>query len=64
MMEAAENSDRYDAANRLRASKAGRVLAQRQMGSDFVVVNRVCCQDPTQMRLAEHNYVVEAFAPD
>ena len=64
MMQAAENWDRYNAADRLGASKVGRVLAQRQMGSDLVVVNRVCCEDLTQMCLAEHNYVVEAFATD
>src|SRR5260370_30108568 len=34
------------------------------MGADLVVVGGVCFEDAAQMRLTEHNDVVQAFAPD
>jgi hypothetical protein len=34
------------------------------MGPNLVVVRGVRSEDPTQVRLAEHHHVVEAFASD
>ena len=43
---------------------ARRILVQEQMRSEFVVVAGVGRKDPTQMGLAEHDGVIEAFPAD
>lgn len=40
------------------------ILPKTQMRPRFVVVGQVLLQYPPQMLLAQHDYVVEAFAPD
>src|ERR1700724_2340565 len=38
------------------------MFIQREAGPDLVVVRSVSFQDTTQVRLAEHDHVIEAFA--
>src|ERR1700737_2808783 len=40
------------------------ILIQRPMRSETVVIVSVGFQDPTQMRFATDNYVIETLAPD
>ena len=64
MMESAEDWYRCDAAELLRASKIRRILVQRKMRPDLVVIGSVVLQNPTQLRFVEHEQVIEAFAPN
>ena len=43
---------------------ARRILAQRQMSSEFVVIAGVSCKNSTQMRLAKDDDVIKALASD
>ena len=43
---------------------AWRILVQRQMRPDFIVIVGVGGKDPTQMAFAEDDNVIEAFAAD
>ena len=38
------------------------MFIQREAGPDLVVIRSVSLQDTTQVRLAEHDHVIEAFA--
>jgi hypothetical protein len=40
----------------------GRILAERQVSSSPVVASEVALEDPTEMALAEDDYMVEAFS--
>ena len=48
----------------MRAPKIWCILVQREMCSDLVVIGSVVLQDTTQLRLVEHDQVIEALAPD
>jgi hypothetical protein len=41
-----------------------RILVQRPMRSDSVVVTGVRFQDATQMRLTQDNHMIDALSPD
>ena len=64
MMEPAEDRYRCDAAELLGSSKIWSIFVQREMSPDLIVVRSVSLQDTAQVRLAEHDEVVERFAPD
>ena len=64
MMKSAENWLRREQAEPLDRPMSRRILVQRQMRPDFVVVAIVCCKNPTQMSLAKDDDVIEAFATD
>lgn len=64
MMKSAENRPRAGLAEPLDRPMARRILVQEQMRSEFVVVAGVGREDPAQMRLAQDDDVIEAFAPD
>ena len=46
----------------MRAPKIWCILVQREMCSDLVVIGSVVLQDTTQLRLVEHDQVIEARA--
>jgi hypothetical protein len=64
MMDPAEDRYRCDAAELLGSPTIWSILIQREMSSDLVVIRSISLQDTAQMRLAEHDEVVERFAPD
>src|SRR3954452_8792625 len=64
MVQSAEDRQRKNAADGLDGSGSGRVLGQREVCSGTVVVMRVKAHQVTQMTLAEHDHMIEAFASD
>jgi hypothetical protein len=63
-MEPPEDRNRCDAAALLSPPELWSILAQRRMGPERVVVQSVGLENAAQVRLAEHDQVIEAFAPD
>ncbi len=64
MVKAAEDRERGDgSATVLPRPAVGRVLIEDEMSADLIVVRSVRFQDATQVGLAEHDHVVEAFPP-
>ena len=64
MMKLAENRPRRNLAEPLDWPMARRILVERQMCPEFVVIAGVRTKDPTQMHFAEDDDVIEAFAAD
>ena len=64
MMEAAEPTDRCDTPGCLRWSVERRILVQRKMRADTIVVGQVSGQQLAEMPLAKHHDMVEALASD
>ncbi len=64
MMKAAEDWYRCDAADLLRPPKIRRILVQREMRPDLVVIGSAILQNATQLRFVEDDQVIEAFAPN
>lgn len=64
MMKSAENRPRDDLAVPLHGPMARRILGQRQMRPDFIVIAGVGRKDPAKMGLAEDDDVIEAFPAD
>ena len=50
--------------NLLNGARARRILVQRPMGSDFVVITPIASQDPAQVRVAQDDNVVHTLAAD
>jgi hypothetical protein len=63
-MGSAEDGARDDVADLSDWPMARRILVQRQMRSEVVVINDVGGEDPAQVRLAEDDDMIEAFAAD
>ena len=64
MMEAAEPTDRCDTPGCLRWSVERKILVQRKMRADTIVVGQVIGQQLAQMPFAKHHDMVEALASD
>ena len=64
MMKSAEDRLSRELAEPLDLPMDRRILSQRQMRSEFVVVAGVAGKDPAQMSLAEDGDVIEAFPAD
>lgn len=64
MMKPAENRPHGKLAVPLERPMARRILVQRQMRSEFVVVADVGDKDTTQMGPAKDDDMIEAFAAD
>jgi ACR3 family arsenite efflux pump ArsB len=64
MMESTEDGYRCDRAELLRTPKIRCVLVQRKMRADLIVIGSVLLQNATNLRLVEHDDVIEAFAPN
>jgi hypothetical protein len=64
MMKSAEDRLSSELAEPLDRSRGWRILAQRQMRSEPVVIARVGRKDSAQMGLAEDDSVIEAFPAD
>jgi hypothetical protein len=54
----------FDASISLNSAGDSRILIQGSIRSDAVVVMGVRIQNPTQMRLAQNNHMIDALAPD
>jgi hypothetical protein len=55
---------RHDVSTPLNRACEWRIVVQRSVRSDFVVIARIGLQHPAQVRLAEYDYVVDAFTTD
>ena len=64
MMKFAENWPRSEVTAPLDGPPVRRILVQRQMRSEFIVISCVSRKYPAQMALAEDDDVIEAFAAD
>ena len=64
MMKPAENGERFDASVLPNHAGNGRIFVQRPMSADFIIAVRIRLQNPTQMRLAKDDQVINAFATD
>ena len=64
MVHPAEDRPSNELTKPLNRPTARRILAQRQMRSQFVVIAGVGRKDPAQMDLAEDDDVIEAFPAD
>lgn len=45
-------------------SELWRVLVEGDMGPNLIVIGSIVFQDLAQACLSEHDYMIEAFAPD
>ena len=64
MVQSADDRQRENAPDSLDVSRLRRVLGQRQVCSDVIVVMRVRAQHMTKMTIAEHDHMIKAFASD
>jgi hypothetical protein len=66
MVEAADLRDRDDATPRWGGHRSGswRVLVQGEMRSGAVLVGEIAGEEAAQVLLAEHEDMVQTFAPD
>jgi hypothetical protein len=64
MMKSAEDRLSRELAEPLDLPMDRRILSQRQMRSEFVVVAGVAGKDPAQMSLAEDDDLIEVFPAD
>ena len=61
-MQPTQNRDGCDGAELVRVPKIRRILVQREMRPNLVVIGSVILQNATQMRFVEHDQVIKAFA--
>ena len=61
MMKTTEHGQRGDVAEKLCTPEVWGVFIQCQVGPDLVIVRSVALQDTTQVRLAEHDDMIETF---
>ena len=64
VMKSAQDGVRTYDAGSLNRTRDGRILVQRPMRSNSVVIGRIVFQIPAQMFLAQNNDVVQTFPPD
>ena len=64
VMQPADHGMRHDVSTPLNRACEWRIVVQRSVRSDFVVIARIGLQHPAQVRLAEYDYVVDAFTTD
>src|SRR5207248_1627306 len=64
VVQAAEDRLRCDDAEVLNRPMKWGILVQRAMNARFIIVRGIAAQDPAQVRLPEHDHVVETFPAD
>src|SRR6266516_8147069 len=64
VMKAAKDRLRCDDAEALNRPMEWGILVQRAMDARFIIISGILAQDPAQVRLPEHNHVVETFPSD
>src|SRR6476646_6834147 len=64
VVQSLDDRQRENGPDRLDGWGLGRVLAQRQVCSDAIVVTRVRAQHMAQMTLAKHDYMIKPLASD
>ena len=62
MVESAEDGARFYASGALNRANGRRIVVQRPMRSDVVIVGCVRSQDPSQMGLTQNNDMIQALA--
>src|SRR6202022_2126565 len=63
-MKSAQDGVRNYGAGSLNRTRDRRILIQRPMRSDAVVIVSIGFQNPAEMRLAQDNHMIDALAPD
>ena len=63
-MKPAQDGVRNDGAGSLNRTRDRRILLQRPMRSNAVIIGRIVFQDSAQMCLAQNDDVIQTFAPD
>jgi len=64
MMKSAQDGARIYGAGSLNWKRDRRILLQRPMRSNAVVIGRIVFQNPAQMFLAQDNDLVQTLAPE
>ncbi len=64
MMKSAEDRQGSDLAKPLNRTTERRVLGEREVGPDVIIIGGIRREDPQQMGLAEDDDVIEAFPAD
>ena len=64
MMKAAKDRLGCDGADALNRPMERGILIQRAMNARFVIISGKLAEDPSQVRLPEHDHVVETFPSD
>ena len=64
VVQSSDDRQRENAPDRLDGWGLGRVLGQRQVCSDAIVVTRVRAQHMAEMTLARHDHMIKALASD
>jgi hypothetical protein len=64
MMKAAKDRLGCDGADALNRPMERGILVQRAMNARFIIISGKLAQDPAQVRLPEHDHVVETFPSD
>lgn len=64
VMKSAQERCRHDAPGRLNGPAHRCVLPEGEMCANLIIIGGVSCQDPAQMRFAEHDDMVEALTSD
>jgi hypothetical protein len=64
MMKSAQDGVRIYGAGSLNRKRDRRILLQRPMRSNAVVIGRIVFQNPAQMFLAQDNDVIQTLAPE
>src|ERR1700730_11569700 len=63
-MKSAQDGARTNDTGALHRARDWCILVQRPMRSEAIVVMGIRFQNPTQMRLAQDNHMIDALAPD
>src|SRR5437763_2808898 len=64
VVKAAEDRLRCDDAEVLNRPMKWGILVQQAMNARFIIIRGILAQDPAQVRLPEHDHVVETFPSD
>jgi len=64
VMETTEDGSRCDSANALNCPMERCIFVERAMNSRHIIIGNILPNDPTEVRLPEHDHVVETFPSD
>jgi hypothetical protein len=63
MMKTAEDWAGCNSADALNCPMERRIFVERAMNSRHIIIGSILPKDPTEVRLPEHDHVVETFPP-
>jgi hypothetical protein len=64
VMKSTQNRERFEGSGSLKRARDRRILVQRPMGSDAIVIVSIGFQNPAQMRLTQDHDMIQALAAD